>query len=211
MKKIVFIIILLIIAIGGLVYSRSHHVPVDTTVTRYSSSAVGVSFTYPKILEVGTTGNIVDIHHSIPFEHHDYCDFKGEATTTVPTLTDFNVAMQVVSKNLIDTMHSQSPYIPEENYINGEVVESPGFIDSVTYGELKGFKIFEGAEGCGQTTYYFPVGNQKTLVAKQEFITIFSGAIDADQGRQALLVPGVISKEREAEILNSIFTTLTVN
>ncbi len=210
MKRYSFILIAIVLIVGIFFYMRLEGPQSDPTVARYSNQTSGISFTYPKILQASTTDAVVTLHHEIPFEHHDYCDFKGEATTTIPLLTDFQVSFETVEKNLVDTMHKVSPYIPEENFVNNEVIPSPGFIDAYTVGTWNGYKIFEGAEGCGHTIYYFRVSSDKTLVVTQQFITIFSGAIDADQGTQALLVPGVISKEKEQEILTGILQTVKV-
>jgi len=211
MKK-VYIIIVLIIALLGVWYfgTKKSSVTVPSTTATYRNSTNGIGFTYPKILTARTEYGITSLRHSVPFEHHDYCDFKGEATTTIPTLTDFHVRFYIVEKNIIGTMKQESPYIPAENFVNNTVIPSPGFIDSVEIGTLKGYKIFEGAEGCGHTIYYFEIEKNKTLVVIQDFITIFSGAIDVEQGAKALLVPGVISKEKEAEIFDSIVKTIEV-
>lgn len=215
MKKLVLpVIILALLVWAGMWYAKKEKVVTPpTTTTTYSSPGLGISFTYPKSLSASTTANTVRLHHEVPFEHHDYCDFKGEGTTTVPTLTDFEVKMSVSYKNLVDTMKTESPYIPAENFVNGTVVESPGFIDSVTFGSSKekGYKIFEGAEGCGFTVYYLPLGSNKTLVLKDTFVTVFSGAIDVNEEVRAMETEGVISKRNHDEILNSILQSVKAN
>ncbi len=212
MKKIIAIVIIVLLTIFGFWYAKKMPSKLaDSSVATYRNSGLGISFTYPKILSASTTGEIVSLHHEVLFEHHDYCDFKGEATTTIPSLTDFQVSFRTQDKNIVDTIKTESPYIPEENFVNGNVVPSPGFIDSVTAGSLEGYKIFEGAEGCGHTTYYFSVSNSKTLIVKEDLITVFTGAIDKENEDAALAVPGVINKEKETEILNSILKTVQVN
>jgi hypothetical protein len=211
MKKITVIILAILLILGVWLYMRKGSTPVDTMVTTYRNTNSGLSFTYPKILTVKATGDIVTVHHEVPFAHHDYCDFKGEGDTTIPNLTDFNVAFHVSETGLVQTMKTESPYLPEENFVNGTVVESPGFIDKYEIGDLKGYKIFEGAEGCGQTTYYFPITSSKTLVAKEELVTVFTGAIDKENEDKAAAVPGVLNKEAETQTLESIFKTVKVN
>jgi len=212
MKKLLIVLIILLVAFGIYEYAKStHRKPVDPTIAHYSNSDVGVSFTYPKILTASTTDSTVTLHHDVPFTHHDYCDFKGEGTTTIPTLIDFNVSFHIDSKGLIDAMKTESPYIPGENFVNGEVVPSPGFIDTYSVGKLKGYKIFEGAEGCGHTIYYFPLSGSRTLVVVDEFITAWSGAIDTANAERALAVPGVITKEKAEQIFTNILNSLSVN
>ena len=212
MKKVVGFLIIILIIIFGFWYARKNNkAPAETTTLTYRNSNLGINFTYPKTLSASSTSAGVTIHHEVPFEHHDYCDFKGEATTTIPTLTDFNLKMHVVNKNLVDTMRTESPYIPSENFVNGAVVPSPGFIDPFDTGTYKGFAIFEGAEGCGQTIYYLKISDSKTLVATNELITVFSGAIDVENMNAALAVPGVIDKTENENYLLDILKTVSVN
>ncbi|HEY4505809.1 MAG TPA: hypothetical protein VJG67_03920 [Candidatus Paceibacterota bacterium] len=211
MKKILLIIVVLGVIVGGIWYAqKTRGVPADPNIATYKNSSLGISFTYPKILSANTINGVITLHHEVPFTHHDYCDFKGEGDTTINTLTDFNVTFHISDKNLVDTMKTESPYIPEENFVNGNVVASPGFIDSYTSGGFSGYAIFEGAEGCGFTTYYFPVSSDKTLVVRQDFITVFTGAIDVENMKAAEAVPGVINRETEKSYLESIFKTLKI-
>lgn len=211
MKKTILLIIILVLVGGAVWYVENKtKTPVDESVATYNNSNLGISFGYPKILNASTTPSSVTLHHEVPFVHHDYCDFKGEINTTINTLTDFNVSFRIQDKGLVDTMKNFSPYIPQENFVNDVVIESPGFIDKYSIGQLKGYKIFEGAEGCGQTTYYFPVSNTKTLIVQEELITVFTGAIDTENMGKALAVPGVINKEKSTEIFESILETLKV-
>lgn len=211
MKKYIFIIILVaILIIAFLFYKKSNSKPAETNIASYRNSSLGISFQYPKKLKVTGTTSSIKIHHEVPFEHHDYCDFKGEATTTIKTLTDFNVEMHLVNQSIIKAMKTESPYIPEENFLNGKIVVSPGFIDPVTFGNLKGYSIFEGAEGCGHTIYYFEIESEKTLVVTNDFITIFSGAIDTENMDRALAVPDVINKQSATSIFESIVNSLKV-
>lgn len=201
---------MLVVGLGLWLLTRGEATPVDTTVATYRNTNIGITFTYPKILTVTSSSDIITVHHEVPFTHHDYCDFKGEIDTTIPTLTDLDVKFHIVSKNVVDTMKAETPYIPSENFVNGTVVVSPGFIDSYSVGDLKGYKIFEGAEGCGQITYYFPITNTKTLVAKQELVTVFTGAIDVEDEAKAQAVPGVLNNEKATQIFESILKTLKV-
>jgi hypothetical protein len=216
MKKNIWIVIILVLVVvlSGFWYATREKVEpvvVEETTKTYSNSNTGVSFTYPKILSANTAADAVTLHHEVTFTHHDYCDFKGDGETNIPTLTDFNVAFHIVDKDLVATMKSESPYIPAENFVNNQVVPSPGFIDSYSVGTLSGYKIFEGAEGCGVITYYFPISSQKTLVVKKDLITVFTGAIDAENQASAEAVPGVLNKEKETQTLTSILETVKVS
>ena len=203
------ILVLLILGIGFWFFEKAE-APVNGETVSYKNEFLGISFKYPRILEVTEKNKTISVHHEVLFTHHDFCDFKGEVDTTIDIMPDFHLDMYLVSKNLVGTMKQESLYIPEENFVNGAVVLSPGFIDTTEFGTLKGFAIFEGAEGCGQTTYYFVVNGSKTLVVKQKLITIFTGAIDVEQKDKAEAVIGVINKEKESFILNNILESLRV-
>jgi hypothetical protein len=130
--------------------------------------------------------------------------------TVYPRLTDFRVTMQKMNKDLVDTMKTISPYIPQENFVNNQVVESPGFIDKFSVGTLNGYAIYEGAEGCGQTTYYFPIKDDQTLIIGKASIQILSGVVSNEKAAEVLAVPGVISKEASEQMFLSILQTLSI-
>lgn len=211
MRKSILIIFVVLIIFGGFVYYKKSATPqINPEVTTYRNSNLGISFKYPKKLQVTGNNERITLHHEVQFTHHDYCDFVGESTTTIDTLTDFHVTLHIVNKNLVDTVRSESPYIPEENFLNGKIVPSPGFIDPVDFGNLKGFSIFEGAEGCGHTVYYLTVSDKKTLVVINDFITIFSGSIDTENMQKALQVPGVINRESAESLFDDFIKNLVV-
>jgi hypothetical protein len=210
MKKLVLPILIIIIAIGFLFWKKQTK-PINPEIGTFKNIGAGISFNYPKKLTVTNNKGEVLIHHDVPFTHHDYCDFKGEGTTTMDTLTDFNLKMRVENKSLINSVKANSPYIPEENFLNGEIIPSPGFIDPFQAGNYKGFSIFEGAEGCGHTIYYLKVKDDKTLIAVSDFITVFSGAIDTENMETAERVPGVINKTEANNIFNQIMESVKVD
>lgn len=206
MKKIVFIIIL--ICIGFFVYQKTQVKPVvDDSIKTYRNTKTGISFSYPKILIASTTGATVTLHHEIPYKNNGECDMMGDEKT-YDKLTDFRVSFEISTKGLVKTMNEMSPYIPKENFVDDIVVESPGFIDKYAIGEFDGFAIYEGAEGCGQTTYYFPIEKEKTLVIKKSSIQVLSGVVSKEKEAEVLSVPGVISRTESDEIFQKILLTL---
>lgn len=210
MKKIILFIVVVVLAIGSVWYVKNRtKVSVDSAVKTYKNSDLGISFTYPITLTASTTNSVITLHHDIPYENHGDCDMVGD-TKTYPRLTDFNVKIEKISKGMVDTMKIISPYIPQENFINDSVVVSPGFIDVYKVGDFDGYAIYEGAEGCGQTTYYFPISSDKTLVINKMSIQVLSGSIRVDEQAKVLAVPGVISRQESDKIFTSILNTLKV-
>jgi len=210
MKRTYIIIAICIIILGGLWYFKKGKTQITNSTTgTYRNARVGVGFTYPKILSVNTTDDVVTLHHDIPYLNTGACDMMGD-TKTYERLTDFNVTIRIIQKNLTDTVRTLSPYIPQENFINDELVASPGFIETFKIGKLSGFAIYEGAEGCGQTTYYFSVGATETLVVNQASIQALSTAIVKEARDKVLAVPGVISPSKSESIFNDILKSLSI-
>ena len=210
MKKIslLLIIIILLIAIGWF-FANKEKAVVDKTIGTYKNSSLGITFSYPKILTASTTDGVVTLHHDIAYENRGDCDMMGDEKI-YPRLTDFRVTIQKMNKNVVDAMRTVSPYIPQENFVNNKVVVSPGFIDAFKTQGYEGYAIYEGAEGCGQTTYYFPIEEEKTLIIHKASIQILSGVIAEEKMNEVLAVPGVISREKSEEIFISILNSLKV-
>ncbi|MFA6585853.1 MAG: hypothetical protein WCS86_01705 [Candidatus Paceibacterota bacterium] len=165
-------------------------------------------FKYPSNISVSENAQVVSLSHSIPFENIDGgCDMKGDGVIS-KDLVDFGVSFRVSNKPLIETVKSESSYIPAENFSNGKLLVSPGYIDSSKIGSLNGYSIYEGVEGCGDTTYYFPVSDSKTLIVKKSMIQMLSGVATLESRAKVLAVPGVISSEKSEEIFNQILTSL---
>lgn len=210
MKKIFFVIlVVIIIGWGYYVFVKEKPTPTENPNKQYRNSNLGISFPYPKFLTASTTNNTVILHHDIPYQNHGACDMMGDEKI-YDRLTDFEMKIQVINKNLTNTVKNLSPYIPQENFVNNELVPSPGFIDIYTIKNLSGFAIYEGAEGCGQTTYYFAINPEKTLVVTNASIQALSGAIIPEKVNEVLAVPGVISRGNNQQILEFILQNLEV-
>jgi hypothetical protein len=208
MKKIPFYILILLIAGTGC-RQKETAAAGDGPGTRYANSETGISFTYPEYLTADTSAGVVILHHDIPFENAGACDMMGD-DKKFDRLTDFEMKIQIIDGNITETVRTLSPYIPEENFVNGELAASPGFIDPSTIGRFSGFAIYEGAEGCGHTRYYFRLPGDRTLVLTNASIQSLSGAIVPEKVADVLAVPGVISREKNMEIFESVVGSLTI-
>ncbi len=176
---------------------------------QYTYSSEDISFTYPAFLTLDTKDSIVSLHHEIPYENNGACDMVGEWVLH-KNLTDFHVTIRIASTSLVHTVQQMSPYIPEENF-DGDVLKvNPGFIDAFEIGALKGFMIYEGAEGCGMTTYYFPVSNNRTLMIQKESIQALSGVRGQEEIQRILKIPGSIAPSVSNKIFEEIITSLII-
>jgi hypothetical protein len=211
MKKFIFMMLILIIAGAGYYFISKDNQPVgEDAHSQYQNPDTGVSFAYPENLTASTADGIARLHHDIPYKNAGPCDMMGDEKT-FDRLTDLEMKIQIMNKGLSETVKTLSSYIPQENFVNGELVASPGFIDPCTIGDFSGFAIYEGAEGCGQTTYYFPITGDRTLVMANASIQALSGAISQEKVNEVLAVPGVISREKNQEIFESIVRSLKIS
>lgn len=211
MKKFIIIIILLAILGGAFWYKNQNKTPINQEegMLQYSSEQIGLSFNYPKKLKVTDDSETVILFHDIAFENTGACDMVDSGEQTYPRLTDFNLQMRIYNTPLTETVKELSPYIPEENFVDNELKENPGFIDKITKGKYSGFMIYEGAEGCGFTTYYFPIKeNQETLVVRKESIQALSGVRGQEIVNEILEVPDAVSLDQSEAILNQIINSL---
>jgi len=210
MKKITYLILFLLIAgTGPGCRQKENTAAGDGPNKHYENSETGISLTYPESLTASTAAGIVLLHHDIPYKNGGACDMMGD-DKQYDRLTDFELKIQIIDGNMTETVRTLSPYIPQENFVNEELVASPGFIDPCTIGRFSGFAIYEGAEGCGHTRYYFQLSGDKTLVLTNASIQALSGAIVPEKVNEVLAVPGVISREKNMEIFESIVKSLVI-
>ncbi|TSC60503.1 MAG: hypothetical protein LiPW15_381 [Parcubacteria group bacterium LiPW_15] len=152
----------------------------------YVDDTYGFSFEYPEKLALSVSGGAVILSHTIPFENRDGgCDMRGDSALS-KTLNDFNVSMSVVPGAV------NPPYRADGNYSSGA---------------LNGVWSYMGAEGCGQTSYYFPFPGGKTLVVTKSEVQILSNNVTPEVRARVLAVPGVISYEESKVILDQILST----
>lgn len=175
----------------------------------YTYSSGDITFTYPAFLTVDTEDKVTSLHHEIPYKNTGGCDMVGEEQT-YDVLTDFHITFRISSTSLVQTVRQMSSYIPEENF-DGDVLKiNPGFIDPFEVKALKGFAIYEGAEGCGYTTHYFPLPDNRTLIVQKESIQALSGVRGEARIANILAIPGALSKETSSRIFLDILNSLIV-
>ena len=184
----------------------------DTPLPTYQNNNVFsndiLSFSYSAKLSVRDNMNIyqITIMHSIPYEHQNPCDFKGDGAP-YKDLTDFNVGMTVQNMSLIDTIKLVIPGLSEYSSGNSLTL-SPGFIDAYSLNGKSGYKITQGVEGCGLYTYFIPISSTKTLVVTRGFITEFSGAVESNPQIEHL--EGVIKPSEEEAMFAHIMSSVVV-
>jgi hypothetical protein len=170
----------------------------------YVDDSNGITFDYPSNIQVQRSGDSIVAKHSVPFVHSAPCDFIGTGKE-LTELSDFDVSFEVYNKSLRDTaIDSQDASFAVDNMSGDEMKLSEGFIDSITVEGLKGYKLTQGVEGCGQYVYYFPLGNDATLVVSRAFVPELNSSISEDIRLKAEKLPNVILSQKSDEIFESI-------
>lgn len=211
MTRLHFLFFLLIISIivAWLYFTNPLSQLLNNDEIHYEDKNLGISFVYPGLLTVTSKVNEVKLSHKIPFVNFGDCDMIGE-NKRYNDLIDLEFTFSVQNLDIVKSMKKISTYIPDENFKDGKVVISPGFIDSYNTGRYSGYKIYEGAEGCGHTIYYLKVSPEKTLVVKNKSIQVLSGIASKEEENRALNTPNVINKETNAYYFDFIMKNLEV-
>ena len=120
----------------------------------YRNEEFGFEVKYPKdIITVSRDDKKIVMIHSIPFKHLDPCDFKGGASP-LKELTDFDISIEVVDKNLREAVIAkEGSYLVSNFLLDHKLKITPNFIDEISIDSLKGYRITSGIEGCGKYTY----------------------------------------------------------
>ena len=172
----------------------------------YKNDIAGFSFQYSSKLSISVSAGSVELSHQIPYKNSGECDMKGDGII-YDYLTDFRVNVFIAQGSLPQVVKQISPYIPEENFTGNTLKLNPGFIDSYQIDDLKGYSIYEGAEGCGHVIYYFPLSDSKVLVVKRNMVQQLSSAVTPEVNQDVLVTPGVINPGQADLIFNQILTT----
>lgn len=172
----------------------------------YKNEKSAFELKYPEeLITVSQEGNKILMIHSISYEHPDPCEFRDNISS-LKDLTDFKVNLEVFGKNLKETVVANgSDYLLESFLSDNELKIQPNFIDEANLGSLKGYRVTQGVEGCGQYEYYFPLNSEKTLVVIRSFITEFKPIV-ADYEKY-LNLPGIISPSEEEKLFKQILSS----
>lgn len=150
----------------------------------YESKTLSLLIKYPENLTLKVNDNNVVLNHNIPYENQGACDMSS-SMDHFSTLDDFNVTFSVLE---------------EPNLPTGE--------RTITIGDLKGEVILQGAEGCGDTLYYFKTPDNKTLLVKRANIQALLGIRGKFEVEEILKITGAISKEENERLFKLILSSL---
>jgi hypothetical protein len=157
----------------------------------YRNKALSIEFRYPAELSLVENGGRITLFHQVQYKNNGDCDMMGDERL-YNNLTDFQMSFEL-----------------------GSIKDKPEYIDGqYSAGSLRGNYQYYGAEGCGDTNYFFPLGGTmsgRQLVVRRANIQTLSGVRNNTEEREEILtIPGVISKERNDELFRQIISSFKI-
>ena len=162
----------------------------NSVIKEYFDESNRYSFSYPSFLSLTKNADVITLSHTTPFDNYDGgCDMKGDAILS-KTINDLYLKIYVVPQNSLSV---------------------PSYAENYSAGELNGKKAYIGAEGCGRTSYYFPISGNRILVIDKSEVQILSAIVSPEVRSRLLSVPGVIPQEEGNKIVEQIIESIFVD
>jgi hypothetical protein len=165
-----------------------------------------ISFRYPAdLVSLKEREDGIFLSHSVPFVHENPCDFGAGPEITYTEFGDFAVSIEFDDRT-IEEILADSWLGP---MVQGNTMECTSGVDSVQYGNLRGYCIHQGFEGCGKRQYYFPLDSGVISIVRN-IITYYESA-PRELIDKLYEIPGVITAESEEKLFVEIVETIEVN
>ncbi|MFH0857759.1 MAG: hypothetical protein V1848_03365 [Candidatus Magasanikbacteria bacterium] len=187
-------ILLVLLGVLFFVYSENH------TQNGEKYSGKDMEFVYPNTLTLEEKKDEVILSHAVPFVHPDPCDFRGDGED-LQEIRDFHVSLELIENTMDDV-------IKQKQWDTFEMNVSPGYIDEYSVGNYQGYRVMNGIEGCGYFSYYFPLGEEKTLYLTRAYVTELLPI--TSEYEKHLALPNIFVPEREEAIFESILSSFKV-
>ncbi len=146
---------------------------------------------------------VINLTHSVSFKHVNSCDLKDGSSLN--DATDFGISFKLYNSDLNNSIKKDNPNMLEFIFKGNTIItEEGGFVDKYKIGVLDGYKISVGVEGCGYTTYYFPISANETLVVRRD---IYLQTLQMDR-EKLINIPGFITSTQEEQIFKDILSSV---
>ena len=133
--------------------------------TRHSVK-LGIEFSYPKRLKVWEKDGRIIIEHKISFEHPNPCDGSGLSRyEKSKKIFDFYVEMSILEKT------PNEIFVQEVMGVKNGVTVLRNSV-RVTFGDLDGFRVYNGNHGCGPYSYFFQLTNSNNAKQRVKFLRV---------------------------------------
>lgn len=166
----------------------------------YENEQKNFQISYPKdkIILIENSDNSIQMINKVEYTH-SYTSDSNDETFNVEELCDFNIKLEVVNKNLIDTirLNEEESFIEEYLYGNSLKVV-PGYIEKIRINNFLGYSIFYEEIGSNEYKYYFVINAQRTLVVYRSIIT------------EVQVLQDTPDPKEEEELFNNIISTFNI-
>lgn len=169
----------------------------------YRNDRLGFELKHPEFL-VLTEKGVIELTHSITHTLPNPCNFTSVKYPDLEKLIDFHVEFDSSPVSLEKVIKSREPDIYNQYWKNGRLESSQGFIEPSNTSHLEGYKITQGIEGCGYSTYYFPVGSGTLIATRHQITPLIPVVTDY---KKNLSLPGIIKPQEEERLFNQILST----
>ena len=172
----------------------------------YRSKKLGLAFSYPERykLKVNEKDGVITVEHAVSFEHFDPCD-RTTGNQKSKKIYDFYAQISIL------------PLTPTELFLqygmnrneNGDVAGAKESFE-VAYGELEGFRVYNGNHGCGPYSYFFQIDDEKVLRVDRYPAPEFREVPEEEKQMYSRL-RAIILPENEQHIFGKILHSLKWN
>ena len=172
----------------------------------YRSKKLGLAFGYPERygLKINEKDGVVTIEHTVPFEHFDPCD-RTASNQKSKKIYDFYAQISILNKTPTEIFREEVMEVNDNDLVVG-VKNSV----RVTYGELDGFRLYNGNLGCGPFSYFFQVGDEKVLRVDRWPASEFREVPEEEKQMYSRL-RAIIMPENEQHIFEEILHSMKWN
>ena len=181
--------------------------PAETTVAQVAQAPVEIINPDPR-LQVTHTADGLIVKHAIAHKHRNPCDFSG-SKPELDSLVDFQIEFELIFTGLrAAVLKRETGPVAEAFADSNDIKTERRFIESITVGGKQGYRVFVGAEGCGQKVDYLKVGPW-TLRLTEKVIGEFNPASDGFAAYEK--VPGIISPKDTDSLLAKLLETVRLS
>ncbi len=182
---------------------EAHPTPGETAGVQTPSPAVRVDNPDPR-LQVTSKGDGLIVRHALAYKHHNPCNFSG-SKPELDSLVDFQIEFESIFEGLrAAVLKRETGPVAEAFADSNDIKVERRFIEKIKVGGKRGYRIFIGAEGCGQMVDYLEVGPW-TLRLTEKVIGEFNPVSDGFTAFEKL--PGIISPMEMESLLTKLLET----
>jgi len=169
----------------------------------YTNAQYGFEFKYPSKVALENTEKGFSLTHSVPFYHADPCNLKDGGY--INKITDFEVVGTVENGDVNEVLRAAKYYGVDFDSSGKPILKDNYNPKEFKIGNLTGYLVTMGAEGCGVDVYYLSLKNNTTLILRNSWVGEFSAG-SGDLGQFDNL-DGIILPNKRLEYFNQILSS----